>query len=155
MKKIIRFAIALGVLSVVAAGKLSASPRTILIVPPAQAAAVVSMENLKSNETKIQQQKTVSFEIPLLKRVCSCESWGDPNKEPREFGADGKVLRGFPDPSDIGACQIHTPVWGAQAKLLGYDIYTLKGNVEMANYIYKVQGLSAWNASKASCWDKS
>src|ERR1043165_5214020 len=37
---------------------------------------------------------------PLLKRIASCESWGDPNKEPRQFTQDGQVLHGSPNPDD-------------------------------------------------------
>lgn len=89
--------------------------------------------------------------VPELLRVCSCESWGDPNKIPRQFLPDGQVLRGYPNPADVGACQIHVPVWGVTATKLGYNIYTLQGNINMAKYILKVQGLQAWEASK-SCW---
>ena len=86
-----------------------------------------------------------------LKWACSCESWGEPNKEPREF-KDGKVLRGVPNPQDIGACQINIPFWGATAKKLGYNIYTLDGNVSMAKYILGQQGIKAWEWSQ-KCWD--
>jgi hypothetical protein len=44
--------------------------------------------------------------------MASCESWGDPNKEPRQFLPDGSVLRGFPNPQDIGLAQINVPTWG-------------------------------------------
>jgi len=124
-------------------------------------AAATRVEKITGNhETKIQiTNKTVEsatsspFATPLLKRACSCESWGDPNKQPREFYPDGRLIKGFPDPSDEGACQIHTPTWQKEADVLGYNIETYEGNVKMANYIYGVQGMAAWNASK-SCWQE-
>lgn len=90
--------------------------------------------------------------IPLLKRACSCESWGDPNKEPREF-KDGVLLRGYPNPHDVGACQINEPLWGATATKLGLSIETSKiDNEKMALYIYSKQGMNAWVWSK-NCWN--
>ena len=120
-------------------------PHTVKVLPVAQAE---NKSKVLSNEEK------VAFIVPILERVCSCESWGDPNKVPREFDDNGRLIRGYPDPTDVGACQIHTPTWGGTAKALGYDVYTLSGNILMANYIYKTQGLSAWAPSE-SCWKKS
>ena len=69
---------------------------------------------------------------PLLKHIASCESWGDPNKEPREFTANGQVLHGYPNPEDIGLAQINLPTWGATAAKLGFNLYTYQGNLNMA-----------------------
>jgi hypothetical protein len=88
-----------------------------------------------------------------LKHICSCESWGDPNKEPREF-KDGSVLYGFPNPKDVGACQINTPIWGAQAQKLGDDLYSYDGNIAFAKWLYNQQGNKPWGWSK-SCWAKA
>jgi hypothetical protein len=88
---------------------------------------------------------------PLLKHIASCESWGDPNKEPREFNALGTVLRGYPNPNDIGLAQINLPTWGAKAKELGFDLYTYQGNLGMAKWIYDHYGSAPWKYSKG-CW---
>jgi hypothetical protein len=76
----------------------------------------------------------------LLKHIASCESWGDPNKEPREFNASGTVLRGFPNPNDIGLAQINLPTWGATATALGFNLYTYQGNLNMAKWIFNHYG---------------
>ena len=123
-------------------------PHTVKVLPVFAANTVVVKNKVLSNEEKV---ATLN---PILDRVCSCESNGSPDKAPREFDSDGRLIRGYPDPSDVGACQIHTPTWGGTAKGLGYDIYTLRGNILMANYIYKTQGLSAWAPSE-SCWKQS
>jgi hypothetical protein len=89
----------------------------------------------------------------LLKHITSCESWGDPNKEPREFTPDGNVLHGYPNPNDIGLGQINVPTWGAKAKELGFDLYTYAGNLAMAQWIFARYGSAPWKYSKG-CWGK-
>lgn len=76
----------------------------------------------------------------LLKHIASCENWGDPNKEPREFLPDGTVLRGYPNPNDVGLAQINVPTWGATAKQLGFDLDTYQGNLDMAEWIFDHYG---------------
>jgi hypothetical protein len=88
---------------------------------------------------------------PLLKHIASCESWGDPNKEPREFNASGTVLRGYPNPNDVGLAQINVPTWGATAKSLGFDLYTYQGNLDMAEWIFDHYGSAPWKYSEG-CW---
>lgn len=88
---------------------------------------------------------------PLLKHIASCEDWGDPNKEPREFTANGEVLRGYPNPDDIGIGQINLPTWGPKAKELGFDLYTYDGNVAMSKWIFDHYGWKPWVYSK-DCW---
>jgi hypothetical protein len=87
----------------------------------------------------------------LLKHITSCESWGDPNKEPREFGPDGKVLHGYPNPQDIGLGQINLPTWGEKAKELGFDLNTYDGNLGMSKWIFDHYGWKPWVYSE-SCW---
>lgn len=88
---------------------------------------------------------------PELHPVCSCESTGSAYNEPVQFNKDGSVRRGKINPHDIGMCQINTDWNGADAKALGFDIYTREGNIKMANYLYEHRGLQPWSASRA-CW---
>ncbi len=83
--------------------------------------------------------------------VTSCESWGDPNKQPREFTETGAVLHGYPNPDDIGLGQINLPTWGATAKQLGFDLYTYEGNLAMSKWIFDHYGAAPWKYSKG-CW---
>lgn len=64
---------------------------------------------------------------------------------------NGEVLHGKIDSRDIGLFQISEKYWLDTANKLGYNIYNLDDNIAMAKYIYKKQGISAWNPSK-SCW---
>lgn len=89
----------------------------------------------------------------LLKHIASCESWGDPNKEPREFNASGTVLRGYPNPNDVGLAQINLPTWGAKAKELGDDLFTYQGNLAFAKWLFDHEGDAPWKYSK-NCWQK-
>jgi len=89
---------------------------------------------------------------PMLKRACSCESWGNPDKEPRQFREDGTLLIGYPNPNDVGACQINLPIWGEKAKEMGLDVINnFFDNITMAKYILSVQGMDAWKYSR-KCW---
>jgi hypothetical protein len=40
----------------------------------------------------------------------------------RQFLPDGSVLRGFPNPQDIGLAQINVPTWGKIATKLSFDL---------------------------------
>ncbi len=84
---------------------------------------------------------------PMLAKICKAESGN------RQFNSKGTVLRGAVNPSDIGFCQINEPTWNDKAMELGYNIYTEKGNKDMALYIFNHQGTDPWNSSKAN-WSK-
>ena len=90
--------------------------------------------------------KTPKPTIPgILEKVAFCESGG------RQFDKYGNVKLGIVDKRDIGKWQINTYWWGAEAKRLGHDIWTLEGNTAMALHIHKVAGLGPWKASRP-CW---
>ena len=91
---------------------------------------------------------------PVLVPVCTCESgkWQGSNKPEQYDLKTGKVLHGKKNPKDIGACQINEYWNGEDATAHGWDIYTLDGNIRMANYLYKTQGLGPWSSSQ-SCWE--
>ena len=84
---------------------------------------------------------------PELRRVCACESVGDPLAEPQHYNSDGGVLRGIINPQDIGQCQISEIYWLDVANKLGYNIYTQNGNAIMAIYIYENYGAKPWQWS--------
>jgi len=86
-------------------------------------------------------------ETPILAKVAFCES------TLRHYGKDGYVLRGMVDNRDVGLMQINEGYHLETAKKLGYDIYTMEGNMEYAKLLYEKFGLSPWNAS-SKCWLK-
>lgn len=100
---------------------------------------------------------TLPKEMPfILKKIAECES-GDQNvkdgkESARQFKPNGDVFRGKKEPSDIGYLQINETIWNDTARKLGFDIYTLEGNIAMGEYILENYGTGAWKAS-AKCWD--
>lgn len=80
-----------------------------------------------------------------MEKIAWCES------RQRQFNIDGTVLRGAINSQDVGYFMINEYYWLDKSIELGYDIYTLKGNKEMAMWIYERQGTTPWNWSKP-CW---
>lgn len=86
-------------------------------------------------------------DIPIMARVAGCES------RYRMLDKDGNVIRGEINPYDVGVMQINEKYHLETSKKLGYDIYTLEGNVAYARYLYEKQGAQPWVSSSA-CWSK-
>jgi hypothetical protein len=98
---------------------------------------------------KIDPLSTVNKE---LYRIMTCES-GLGTGAPQQFHKDGTLVRGYVNNSDFGAAQINEYYHLKASQKLGYDIYTLEGNVAYAKYLYDTQGSQPWSASEA-CWGK-
>lgn len=88
-----------------------------------------------------------------LKRICSCESTGSPDNEPRHFDDQGNVLRGKVNPDDIGMCQINIDPeltdWLKISQQNGWDVFTEEGNKKMALWIYNTYGTRHWSWSRS------
>ena len=84
---------------------------------------------------------------PILKKIASCESGGNHTDK------KGKVIRGKVNRNDIGKWQLNETIWGKVAKQKGFDIYTEKGNEQMAMYLFENYSTFPWVHSKA-CWLK-
>lgn len=102
---------------------------------------------------KADESHLVAFVAPQLKAICSCESVGRWNAEPKHWDSKGNVLKGKLTPDDKGQCQINEYYHGETAKKMGIDIYSFNGNRQYANYLYETQGTQPWSAS-SKCWDK-
>jgi hypothetical protein len=87
-------------------------------------------------------------DIPLMAEVSKCES------RFRQFENDGSVFRGKVNDRDVGAMQINEYYHAGRAKKLGYNLHTLKGNLDYARLLYKEQGAQPW-VSSSPCWKKS
>ena len=100
---------------------------------PSKTQSVITPPETPKEEVKL---------APELVKVCTCES-GQGTGKPQHFDVKtGNVLHGKINPKDIGMCQINEKWNGEKATRLGWDIYTLEGNIKMANYLYKTQGLA-------------
>ena len=83
----------------------------------------------------------------IMVKIASCESHF------RQFDKNGEVLRGEQNPLDRGIFQINEYYHLENSKQLGYDIYTIKGNIGYARYLYDKNGTRDWGWSKF-CWKK-
>lgn len=87
-------------------------------------------------------------DTPILAEIARCESTF------RQFDSKGNVIKGIVNKSDIGVMQINTYYHGENAALLGYDLYTIDGNLGFAKRLYAKYGDSPWGSS-SRCWRKS
>lgn len=87
-------------------------------------------------------------DTPILAEIARCESGFV------HFTDSGKILRGLKDNNDVGVMQINERFHLAAAEKLGYDIYSLEGNMAYAKYIYEKDGAAPWYAS-SKCWGKN
>lgn len=83
----------------------------------------------------------------VLGSIAQCES------NMTQFKADGSILRGLVNQSDVGVMQINEAYHLKSSQRLGMDIYTLDGNIQYGAWLLKHQGTQPWDASK-NCWIK-
>ena len=118
-------------------------------VEPATSTVFVAAST-STNQGEIHGSST--WKYPELRRMCACESTGDPNKEPRQFDEQGNVVKGWfsdKENTDWGMCQISDKYWLKKSQELGYDIFTREGNLKMAEWLYEAQGTYPWRWSKS------
>jgi len=85
---------------------------------------------------------------PLMVDISQCESHF------RQFNSKGTVYRGAVNDQDVGVMQINERYHLETSKKLGYDIYTIQGNVAYARYLFEKEGATPW-ASSQPCWGKT
>lgn len=147
----IQFGSAFLAFAVASTGILSPSPSYVgtwltRVNPPAP--VVLDQEELMRTYKNIStEEKVLNYfsDIPILAAVAQCES------QTTHITKDGEPLRGIANPKDIGVMQINETFHSKKAIELGYDIYTLEGNLAYARFLYDEFGLSPWRASKR-CW---
>jgi hypothetical protein len=103
------------------------------------------------NEAEIPYNLQVMDEMnvpPRLKEIMICESFGG-----IQSYTDGTPLLGRENPNDKGIAQINIVHW-AEAKELGFDLDTLRGNIRYAIFLFEREGDKPWNSSKV-CWQRS
>lgn len=87
-------------------------------------------------------------QTPILAEIAKCES------SFRHYDKDGNVLRGKVNDDDVGVMQINKYYHEDDAVKLGYDIYTLEGNLEYAKVLYGKYGARPWVHS-SKCWGQT
>lgn len=104
--------------------------------------AVITIQDRKIVENYVKEEFA---DTPILVEVARCESTFS------HYGKNGEVIRGRVDNADVGVMQINERYHLETSKKLGFDIHTIEGNVDYAQYLYDKQGTAPWKASKP-CW---
>ncbi|MEK7531713.1 MAG: hypothetical protein AAB545_02175 [Patescibacteria group bacterium] len=104
-------------------------------------------KSLIPGEKTIREQVNIYFnDAPIMAKVAWCES------RFRHTDKEGNVFRGSINDHDVGVMQINEDYHLDTSKKLGFDIYTLRGNMAYARYLYREQGTKPWNSS-SKCWN--
>lgn len=104
-----------------------------------------------AKQEQVNIQESVVWVDDTLKRICACESRGNPNAEPTHYAPDGTVLRGHINAMDVGACQINLVYHQDTAERMGLDLFDEQDNIAYATWLYKHEGSKPWVWSK-KCW---
>lgn len=104
-------------------------------------------DDLNPNDFKTLEDyvRTYFRDTPILAEIARCES------RFRQYNEDGAVLHGKVNKGDIGIMQINKYYHAENADKLGYDIYSVKGNVAYAKKLYDKYGDDPWSSS-LKCW---
>ena len=101
----------------------------------------VQTESLNTPETLGVYVRQYFADKPVLANIAWCES------RMRHLGKDGEIFVGKIDSDDTGIMQINTRYHEKRATELGYDIYSLSGNLGYAQYLYEKEGTRPWLSS--------
>lgn len=116
---------------------------------PVEPTIIVKQESDNEIDKDVEAHVREYFsDAPIMAEVARCESHFT------QFTQSGKVLRGRVVPEDVGVMQINETYHLERSIELGYDIYTLDGNLGYARHLYEELGARPWLAS-APCWAKS
>jgi hypothetical protein len=114
--------------------------------------ASTSSKQASTTEARFLDSKAVeayvrhaSADEPILVDIARCESTF------RQFDQNGNIVRGKVNQADVGVMQINEKYHADEATKLGYNIYTVEGNVAFAKYLYDKYGADPWSSS-SKCW---
>lgn len=104
--------------------------------------------SVKNNNGVEERVRNYFSDIPLMAEVSRCES------QFRQYDKVGSVFRGKVNDRDVGVMQINEHYHLERAKKLGYNIYTVAGNVAYARLLYTEEGTDPWSSS-SPCWSRT
>ena len=133
--------------SLYGAGHANATTIDKTIAPQALEATTTTSSSYDTKEMEAYLRNEYA-DTPILVDVARCESTF------RQFDSKGMVVRGKVNSLDVGLMQINERYHADTAMRLGYDIYSVEGNVSFAKYLYSKYGTSPWSSS-AKCWKAS
>ncbi len=117
-------------------------------VPPPPPKAIVLPMPIAKVETVRQRVEAYFSDIPIMAAIAGCES------HYKQFNMSGRIFRGEINDRDVGIMQINEDYHLEDSRALGFDVHTIKGNLEFARYLYEREGVAPWSSS-SYCWSKS
>lgn len=132
--------------SLYGAGHTSAQVANVAAAPTTGQATTTEARILTSSK-EVEAYVRKNANEPILVEIARCESTF------RQYDANGEVIRGKVNRKDVGVMQINEHYHADDAHKLGYDIYTIEGNLAFAEYLYSKYGTDPWSSS-AKCWSK-
>ena len=84
--------------------------------------------------------------VLTLVAISKCESGM------RQFYDNGKLV--VSKTNDAGVFQINIPIHRKKSLEMGFDVYTLSGNIQYAIYLLKQDGIRHWVAATRKCMGK-
>ena len=118
---------------------------TATFAAPAPLSAETTAELSQNPETIKAYVEQYFAKEPILADIAWCES------RYRQWNPDGTVFIGKVNHYDIGVMQVNSLYHDEKATDLGFDIYSLSGNLAYAKYLFEKEGSKPWASSKA-CW---
>ncbi len=119
---------------------------------PVIAMASTTKEQSSTTEARFIDSKVLESYVkeqyanePVLVDIARCESTF------RQFDQNGNIIRGKVNQADVGVMQINEKYHADEAAKLGFNIYTVEGNVAFAKYLYDKSGSDPWSSS-SKCW---
>lgn len=109
------------------------------------AASVLEIKKVNAQRSLEAVVRDYYSDTPILAEIARCET------RFRHYDRAGDVLRGAIDKNDVGIMQVNERYHLKRAEELGFDIYSLEGNLAYAKYLYKEEGSDPWVSSSA-CW---
>lgn len=119
--------------------------QTVEIATSSKAVASSTIPTNAGIEAKV---RAYFADIPVMVEVGRCES------RFRQFDKSGEPFRGIVNNMDVGVMQVNEYYHLKRAQKLGYNIYTVEGNLAYARLLYKESGTQPWNSS-SPCWGKT
>jgi hypothetical protein len=118
------------------------------LVTESEVAPTQSNSDLSIPELIAIHSKEQGVDVKLAQAIAFCESTN------RQFIDDNMTpLRGLHNPLDVGIFQINEKYHLEKSQELGFDIYTITGNIDYALWLLKNGGSRHWNWSRP-CWSQ-
>jgi hypothetical protein len=99
-----------------------------------------------------QRASEMGVDKNLALAIAHCESTDRQFENNKAADGTQTVLRGRHNPKDVGIFQINETYHLENSRKLGYDIYSIEGNIGYGLWLLKNEGAKHWKPSQ-DCWE--